>query len=440
MAREVIKKGADVRSLRKPINDAFASIPTRIRAEGAAASTTGDTLSFSVYGEDIFYIRIDAKTGTSPIKYAWTMMVQDRDTGAWTASPRAGLTTDDSYAVELNNASAGTGSKRYAARVNPQTGRVTFDQGGGGGSFTATSTETAVMILGTYDDYKNCPDVPPRPPTTTANFCAGTKSDTLCVPDYAYAVYQRCGYLWNKIGDTRTYQVWANEMNGGTISAFRRLFIPRWGGDFDPTTGLPDPDADCMGLAVLGYNSQGALSCTCPPCLSSPPPGKCIKLKFRTIPRPASPAECASFRSAMDSNSAWDKDYEFTLTPGVSGYCFASGSSTDSVFTFEWQFVDGSSFGCDWGPDVYDPCDPCAHWGMLYASIEVPGGNEPNCGGSGHWRGEFRARDVCNLLCSCGNGPVYPTHETFCDGCGNAQVPPAIWNVIVPGSMQIVCC
>jgi len=438
--REKFRRGDDVRDMRKPLNELAASVPTWVRSEGAETYTAGGVSSFSVIGEDLFYIRIDGKTGTSPIRYAWTMMVQDRDTGAWSASPRVGLTTDDSYAVELNNASVSAGSTRYPARFNPQSGRVTFRQGGsGGGSVDIKSGETVLMLLGTYDTYKNCPDVPASPPTLETG--CGEATTTLCVPAYAYAVYQRCGYIWNKVGDTRDFGVWANELNGGSTSAWRRFVIPRWGGDVDPATGLPDPDSECMGVAFVGSGAS-ALTCSCPSCLSSPPEDACLAIRFRTPPRPCpydplnvscGNTGCGSAFAAMDAADAWDKEYVIELE--VLG-CTAGGSSDDGLFDFEWQFVDGASLSCDWGPDVFDPCVPCEHWGRLYASIGINGGNPPNCGGAGIWRGEFKAQQVCDLLCDCGD-TVTAFDQTLCNNCATGSTP---FHFILQETIELICC
>lgn len=440
--RDVLPAGIDVRKIRKPINDAFRSMPIEFTAEGAVTSRNGRGVSISVVGEDLFYLRLTNKTTENgTVKYGWTAVVQDRENGTWENSPRTGNATDSAWATELNNSNLTVGTAtRYPARVNPQTGRVTFFQGSGGnGTFTANSSETVLMILGTYDEYKDCPDVPPSPPTVITDVCTGARGTDLCVPAYAYAVYQRCGYVWNKIGDTRTYGVWANEMNGQSFSAWRRFVIPRWGGNFDPSTGLPDPDADCMGVAFLGTGAGSALTCSCPTCLSSPPEGASLCLRFRTIERPEDPAECPGLLTQMDSLGAWNKEYLIPLTP-VSGYCSSTGASDDGIFTINMDWQDGFQIDCDWGPEAFDPCDPCEHWGRLYAYIDVPGGNEPNCGGPGHWRGEFKAREVCNLLCDCETGPITPTAQVFCQGCGNNEDPPAVWNVIESGSIELVCC
>lgn len=440
--RDIIKAGTDVRAIRKPINEAFRSVPREFITTGSASYVDGGRVSLASLGPDAFWLRLNSKdTGNTPIRYGWTQVWHNRTNGTWANLSVSGNSTDDGHAIELNNANLTVGSAtRYPARLDPQSGRVTFFQGNGGsgGTVNATSTETVLMILGDYASYKDCPNVPGSPPTVITDVCNGTRGTELCVPAYAYAVYQRCGYKWNKVGDTRTYQVWANEMNGGTFSAWRRFVIPRWGGNLTATG--PDPDDDCIGVAFLGTGAGSALTCSCPTCLSSPPEGVTLCLKFRTIPRPADPKECGTLKTEMDANSAWDKDYVLTLTKILGGYCSTSVSSDDGIFTFNWDWQDGSQLECDWGPDEYDPCDPCEHWGRLYASIEVPGGNEPNCGSVGHWTGEFKGRDVCNLLCDCGTGPVTPLVQVFCGGCGNNQVPPAVWNVIQEGSIELTCC
>lgn len=375
------------------------------------------------------YIRITGRTGA---KYSWVEVYRTPN-GTWANTTHTGNTTYD-WAVERNNATIPAGSTVYEAKRSPDTSEWVFGQGASGGSFQANSTETAIMILGTYDEYKDCEDVPPKPPTVITDLCTGERGTELCVPSYAYAVYQRCGYVWNKIGDTRTYQVWAQEMNGGT-GYKRRLYIPRWGGSM--TESGPDPDAACMGLAFLGVGAGSDLSCTCPTCLSSPPPDACLMLKFRTASRPSVYNECGSTVTLFDENDLWDKDIEIPIT--VLG-CTGGGNSGEGVpiFDFEYQFIADSELECDWGPDVFDPCDPCAHWGRLGASINISDDSNVNCSAAGHWRGEFLVRDICNLLCSCTNGPVTPLVSSMCDGCGN-NIPPVFY-FILPETIEIVCC
>lgn len=341
------------------------------------------------------------------------------------------LTKTTDANITANNTNQTNVTPYFAVR-DPVSRRLIAVNTSGGGNFNATSTETVIMILGTYDEYKDCEGVPASPPKATTDYCNGTTGTDLCIPAYAYAVYQRCGYVWNKIGDTRTYQVWANELNGGSAGN-RRFHIPRWGGNM--TVSGPDPDSDCMGLAFLNSGAS-SLTCSCPPCLSSPPPGVQLCVKFKTPPRPESPVECGDAVNQMDYYDAWDKEFVFPVEAPLN-FCNAGGSDPDGLFDFEWQFQDGATTGCDWGPDVFDPCNPCEHWGYLYSSISINSTNEPNCGGAGVWRGDFRAQDVCDLLCDCEN-PVSPIFGKLCEGCGNGT-PPKFYFVL-PETIQIICC
>ncbi len=395
----------------------------------------------AVDGRESMFVRLTGKnTANTPIKYAWKR-VSRLPNGTWQDLTHTGNTTND-YAVEINNANLTVNTTTvYQAERSVTTGEWLFQQtgGGGGGTVDIKGSETVLMILGTYDDYKDCPDVPPKPPTTWSDGCQESRTTELCVPAYAYAVYQRCGYLWNKIGDTRDFGVWANELNGQSFSAWRRFVIPRWGGDIIDATGLPDPDSDCMGVAFLGSGAGSALTCSCPACISTPPEGVELCLKFRTIPRPEDPQECGDLVDEMDANDSWDREYVVPLTKGL-GYCSTTGATDDNVFTVGWDWQDGASLSCDWGPDVFDPCDPCEHWGRIVANITSNEGAEPNCGGAGVWTGEFKAKDLCAIICDCNNGPIEPVDQKHCQGCGNGVTPPAIWNAIVEGSVEIICC
>lgn len=381
------------------------------------------------------YIRVTGRTGAN---YSWTEVYRTPN-GTWANGTRSGNATYD-WAIERNNATVTAGLTVYEAKRSPDTSEWIFDQGGSGGNVNITSGETVLMILGDYDTYKDCPNVPASPPTAYTDYCNGTRGTELCVPAFAYAVYQRCGYVWNKVGDTRDFGVWANELNGQSFSAWRRFVIPRWGGDIVPATGLPDPASDCMGVAFLGTGTGSALTCSCPSCLLSPPPDVQLCVKFRTPPRPCPTANgscgygCGDAFTAMDDANAWDKEFIIPLTKP---YCGPLDSTPDGLFTFEWQFGTGFSLECDWGPDVFDPCDPCSHWGVLFASLSINAGNFANCGGAGIWRAEYKASDVCNLLCDCSAPPLRPRFEKPCNGCDNGT---SAFHFVISESIELVCC
>jgi hypothetical protein len=412
------------------------SAPADVNLSGPRVNKRrGETV---ITDEEEIYIRVMG-TATSPRRYAWQEVYHDKTAGGWKTTNRTG-SIDSDPAFELNDATVSTGSRVYTARRSRASGAWTFTQAsGGGGSVEIKSGETVLMLLGTYDEYKDCPGVPAKPPTAFTDYCEGTRGTELCVPAYAYAVYQRCGYVWNKVGDTRDFGVWANELNGGSSSAWRRFVIPRWGGDVDPATGLPDPDSDCMGVAFVGSGAS-ALTCSCPSWAAD----KCARVTFRTIPRPCESGVCGYsdcldvFELFDDGDSEgpyWDREFSVELDGNfcsISGQ-FGGGPGAGNVgITYE----DRSRSECFWGPDQFDPCDPCAAFGAFRLSIELNAEERANCG-IGHLFATISQKAMRDLLCGC----VSPTlgDIELCDGCdGGIGLPPLI--VIDPESISLECC
>lgn len=380
------------------------------------------------------YIRVTNRTDG---RYSW-VEVYRTENGTWANTTRTGNETYD-WAVERNNQTVAAGNTVYEARRSPDTSEWIFanTSGGSGGNVDIRSGETVLMILGTYDEYKDCPDVPPSPPTAYTDYCNGTRGTELCVPAYAYAVYSRCGYVWQKVGDTRDFGVWANELNGQTFSAWRRFVIPRWGGDVDPATGLPDPDSDCMGVAFLGTGAGSELTCSCPSWASD----KCVIVTFRTIPRPCESGtcgyvDCADVFNLFDTGDAegpfWDREFSVVLTGNL---CLASGEFGGG--TVYLDFYDRTRSECYWGPDEFDPCDPCAEFGYFELKIELAAEERSNCGSVGHVVAEIGQRTMKELLCDCISPPTLNI-ET-CEGCdGNGLLAPLVF--IDVESIALTCC
>jgi hypothetical protein len=369
--------------------------------------------------EEEIFLRITA-VGTSPRRYAWREVTHDRHTGVWTLANRTGGLTDDP-AFEINDAVLSAGSTIYKATRSRASGAWTFEQGGISGNVDINSGETVLMILGPYEDYDECPGVPPSPPTTFTNVCTGARSTTLCVPAYAYAVYQRCGYVWNKIGDTRTFQVWANEINGGSTSSWYRFHIPRWGGNIIPATSLPDPESACMGVA-FHPSSAGALVCSCPTWLSAL---ACLKIRVKWVVEPGSrPVGCPE--ACWDLMAGrWGLEEETTID-NLSA-CVLQGDMGPFPVTLTWQPV--AVQDCYWGPSVFDPCDPCNGLGTVAIGI---GSGTAECGNaSNFWMG-WRVNDAVlrGLVCDCGTGPIRLT----------ANVPPVGNCGQLAEWVEIECC
>jgi hypothetical protein len=389
------------------------------------------------------YIKLTASNGTTPRKYSWQEVFRTAN-GTWQNGTRTGNYTSD-YAIEVNNSTVSTSDGLiYRAERSIDSAEWMFAQGGGGGNVTVniTSGETVLMILGTYEEYANCPGVPPRPPTTYANLpCDETRTTTLCVPAYAYAVYNRCGYVWNKVGDTRDFQVWANELNGGSTTAWRRFVIPRWGGSINPETGLPDPIDDCIGVAFVGAGGS-ALTCACPTWAQS---GQCVKATFRTIPRPfpegnGGYTDCSSVFTFFDTGDGegpyWDR--EFTALINLSGSLCNDSSNGDGPLTFNIVYEDTSRSRCYWGPDVFDPCDPCVGFGRFYVNADINSDlPQPNCGGAGHFSGYLTETDLRSIICDCAELSL--REVTLCEACdGGETLPPLTF--IDMETLVFTCC
>jgi hypothetical protein len=266
------------------------------------------------------------------------------------------------------------------------------------------------------------------------------------VPAYAYAVYQRCGYVWNKIGDTRTYQVWANEMNGASFTAYRRFVIPRWGGNVTES-GAPTPEDACMGVAFMGYSSQTALTCSCPSWASSL--SNCIQVSFKTIPRPCAYdpgnvscgyTDCADVFTLFDAGDSegpyWDREFSVEISGSMcnNGAQFGGGAGAGNVGI---EFVDRTRNECYWGPDVFDPCNPCDGFGIFRLRIELNTDERPNCGGVGHVYSDLTMSEMLSVLCDCTT--LSPSNVEVCDGCDGGTGKPALV-VIDPESIEITCC
>jgi hypothetical protein len=217
------------------------------------------------------------------------------------------------------------------------------------------------------------------------------------VPAYAYAVYQRCGYVWNKIGDTRTFQVWANETNGGSTSSWYRFHNPCWGGDFISATGLPDPESACMGLSFEPA-SAGALVCSCPTWLSAL---DCLKIRVKWIDEPGSrPVSCPE--ACWDLMAGrWGTEEETTIENFSA--CVLQGEFGSFPVTLTWTPV--APQDCFWGPSVFDPCNPCDGFGTIALGI---GSGSAACGNAGNFWMGWRVNDsvLRELICDCGTGPI----------------------------------
>ena len=407
------------------LNAAFGN-PRQLTVAGDGSishDADGDTVRIDGYSN--IYVRLTGKdTGNTPIKYAWKEVYRNAN-GDWSNTTHNGTTIGD-YAVEINNGNLTVNTTTvYRAERSPESGEWLFSRGSAGGDFDIKGKDIVLMILGTEEEYANCTGAPDPSPG--------------CWQGYAWAAYKVCGYEYTKLFDARDLGKWALELNGGTTSAWRRFHPAFWGWD-SYTEGLPTAANACEGVRFIGSGAS-ALSCTCPTWINDL---DCIKLQFQTPTRPASPAECATAVANMDAADAWGKTVNVVMCRDAS--CSFSGTAYSGLFTINLTFeeIPRGAPECDWGPETFDPCDVCAHFGRFFLCIEINGGNEPNCGSGCHYTGYFRLADLESLHDNCltGNGTltISPYDSVLCNGCGNGQTPPAIYHFIDDTSVLLKCC
>lgn len=272
-----------------------------------------------------------------------------------------------------------------------------------GGELQTKAQDIVLMILGDYATYKDCPGVyqvvsdPPK------------VNNLLCEPAYAWSAYKVCGYKFKKLFTMKDYKKWAIELNGGTASGLRRFYQSIWGWN-EYTDGPPMQNANttCSGVRFLGYSSQGDLTCTCPTWLSDV---QCLKIEVKFVPQitcpdpPPAGCECDKpFWNKMAS--LWGTTQTFTLCKESGGGCQWAGdiSVNGSLFIgflFTWQNMppDSDKDGnCSWGPDEFDPCNPCDGFSRMGMSVNIStvNGGSPGNLYSWYWQTIQAIRTLVN--------------------------------------------
>jgi hypothetical protein len=381
---DFIQYGTSLKRLRKHLNKMYSKIPSQTAAHGAESSNDNGRSSFAVHQNEPFFIKLTSKTGSTPIKYGWTFQNHDRTTDAWSDGVVTGDTTAN-WAEELNNADLSvTDNKRYRARLNPQSGRLIFESGGGG-AMTATSN-SIIMILGTFNDYKNCPGVlgvAGEPPKDSSN--------NLCVPAYAWAEYAVCGYHMKKLRDMRSFPYWATGLNGQSAPANRRFYNAYFG----------DPTGNCQGVRFLEYSAAGGVTCSCPSWLNSV---SCFKLtaKFVSTLTDVAGDSCPA-QFYADMAPYWGQTVSATVCNQTG--CLWSGTLGPFDISAYWREIPTTDPRCFWGPDDFDPCNPCDSFGDMVVSVNKGYGSGGNIANS--YTGFYTILSALKALVNnCASGPL----------------------------------
>lgn len=340
-------------------------------------------------------IRVLAANETSsPTKYSWCRVYRDT-TGTWNNLTESGNYTYDA-AYEYNNGSLSIGSV-YDAGREPRTGQLLVKSGGGGsGANTKTQSNPIIMLLGPWADYKDCPGVPAKPPTFTAN---GTD---FCAPPYAWAAYDVCNYKYVKKFDMRDFGHWATELNGGSATAFRRFYNAYYGNSTESANFTANTPTSCKGVRFLGFSSQSSLVCVCPTWLTQV---KCLKFTAKFVAAiEDNPADTCPNQFYLDMAPYWGTTQTVTACQQSPGACTWAADIGPFSLTLIWQEIPISG-GCNWGPDIFDPCNPCDGFGVLKLTMgkgQSSGGNASN-----FYSGYTLTQQAVRLLIEdCTTGPV----------------------------------
>ena len=294
----------------------------------------------------------------------------------------------------------------YHAVKDPVTHKMVVVNSGFSGHLETDNL--VVMLLGTYDDYKDCAGVPPKPPTHTQT----ANATDFCNPPYAWSAYEVCEYQFIKKFDMRSYGKWAQELNGGTATAMRRFYAPFFGNSTLSANLTLNTPINCKGVRFLGFSSQGSLVCTCPDWLSAT---KCFKFSAKFVSQLAdNPDDTCPAQFYTDMAPWWGETISNVLACG--GDCQWAADIGPFSLVMLWQEIPIGYNECHWGPDIFDPCNPCDAFGRLSISINKSshtGGNASN------WYSGYQINQgvIRGLVDDCTTGPISLPVSNFWSGC-----------------------
>ena len=386
------------------LNELTTGKPLSVSGRGVINRSAGhDEMELST--PEVIYIRLTEKDATkTPVRYGWIEVDRLGNPNATISATWGNITTrtanaTDDFAIEPNNGTLSTTDNTiYRAERSLTTGEWLINSGGGGSAGQTPVTNPIIMLLGTYNDYKDCPGVPAKPPTFTAN---GTD---FCAPPYAWSAYEVCNYKYVKKFDMRDFGHWATELNGGSATAFRRFYNAYYG---NATTSAnltlnSNTPTNCKGVRFLGFSSQSSLVCTCPTWLSQV---TCLKFtaKFVAALTDDTTDTCPA-QFYTDMAPYWGTTQTGIAYQQSAGACTWAADIGPFSLTLIWQEIPISG-GCNWGPDVFDPCNPCDGFGELKLTM----GKSSSSGGTpANWYSGYSITQqaIHGLILDCTTGPI----------------------------------
>jgi hypothetical protein len=200
----------------------------------------------------------------------------------------------------------------------------------------------------------------------------------------------------------RDFGHWATELNGGSATAFRRFYNAYYGNSTESANFTANTPTSCKGVRFLGFSSQSSLVCVCPTWLTQV---KCLKFTAKFVAAIADdPADTCPNQFYLDMSPYWGTTQTVTACQQSPGACTWAADIGPFSLTLIWQEIPISG-GCNWGPDIFDPCNPCDGFGVLKLTMgkgQSSGGNASN-----FYSGYTLTQQAVRLLIEdCTTGPV----------------------------------
>jgi len=384
------------------LNELAVGKPLSVSGRGVINRSAGHE-EIELSTPEVIYMRLTEKDASkTPVRYGWVEVDRMGNPNGTISATWGNITTrtanaTNDFAIELNNGTLSTTDNAiHRAERSLTTGEWVITSGAGGGANTKTQSNPIIMLLGPWADYKDCPGVPAKPPTFTAN---GTD---FCAPPYAWAAYDVCNYKYVKKFDMRDFGHWATELNGGSATAFRRFYNAYYGNSTESANFTANTPTSCKGVRFLGFSSQSSLVCVCPTWLTQV---KCLKFTAKFVAAIADdPADTCPNQFYLDMAPYWGTTQTVTACQQSPGACTWAADIGPFSLTLIWQEIPISG-GCNWGPDIFDPCNPCDGFGVLKLTMgkgQSSGGNASN-----FYSGYTLTQQAVRLLIEdCTTGPV----------------------------------
>lgn len=249
----------------------------------------------------------------------------------------------------------------------------------GGGSTEKAKTGSILLILGDYYEYrknKNCVSFDPCMKEDEN----GNKIP--CAPSYAWASYDICGCKYKKVTDIKGYGEWAYHV--GYLNAPKGWAAAFYGGSLKQD----DTGGSCKGVRFLPSGGGLPSDCTCPEWFKKL---KCIKAEVVYISKPDCTQNCPCGDGDITTDTYWTpmEDYwgktiNYNMDNQFSQCDFATDIASQYSLTLLWKSVfDGEE--CFFGPEEFDPCDPCD--GLVNPTLSLNGTKANTNGGNiaGGW-------------------------------------------------------